>query len=338
MNNVEHYEHFSAIDLVEDSYFRQWVREGEKTDQAFWTAFLEVFPHKRKDLEEAVSMYRAILNRFDLEISDDAIKSSFERTRKRALAKPAPGRKRISWWQIAAGFLLLAGASLLLLNKKNPPALIYSTGYGEKREILLPDSSTVVLNAKASVTLLGDWQPGSTRALILEGEAYFKVKKDLQGHGRFVVHADGLDVKVYGTQFNVYSRGDLTEVALDEGRILLEYEDTLSQLDSLFLHPGEVVSYQIEKKEILFQQDHSGNHSSWRNGTLFFTKKPLAYILNKMSEIYGLQFQIADKDVSEKLLTGGIPIENLELALESVSTLYDLEVEQKDNYYLIKSR
>lgn len=338
MKKIDQYENYTTDDFLQDHHFRQWVRNEPRADHAFWEAFLKTYPHKRETLEEAAALYRAIHQQFDAEISDKEIRASFERTKAKALAAAPPRQKTMEWWKIAAGLLLLLGFFVFLFPKNDPQPLTYRTDYGEKKEILLPDSTVVVLNAKASITLRGDWQTGQTRALDLEGEAYFKVKKDLQTHAKFVVHTAGLDVQVYGTQFNVYTRGDLTEVALDEGSIMLAYDGNQNQQDSLLLTPGDMISYQKEEKAIVLQKNQTNEHSSWKDGTLFFTKKPLAFILQKMSEIYGLEFQIDQQVVNTDRVTGGIPIEDLPLALETISTLYDLEVEKREELYFIKSR
>ena len=95
----------------------------------------------------------------------------------------------------------------------------YVTRYGETQTILLPDSSTVLLNANSRLTLSTDWT--DTREVWLEGEAFFRVRKIKRitspasaEHVKFIVRTDRLNVEVLGTEFNVRQRSEKTAVLL----------------------------------------------------------------------------------------------------------------------------
>ena len=68
--------------------------------------------------------------------------------------------------------------------------------------VTLPDGSTVRLNARSSISYNSDFSV-SDRRVRVEGEAFFDVKKD--GHTKFVVSSENMEITVHGTKFNVYA-------------------------------------------------------------------------------------------------------------------------------------
>src|ERR1700761_9096833 len=70
------------------------------------------------------------------------------------------------------------------------------TGYGEIKNILLPDSSVVILNANSSMRIPQQWTESGGRQVWLEGEAYFQVQKQLSAARKFVVHTPEVGVEV----------------------------------------------------------------------------------------------------------------------------------------------
>ncbi|MEI9806510.1 MAG: FecR domain-containing protein [Bacteroidota bacterium] len=110
-------------------------------------------------------------------------------------------------WMAAASLLFLATAGWLWLNNgfskaAEPKQEAIEAKKGSRSRSLLPDGTTVWLNAGSKLYYDGDFT-GATREVRLEGEAFFDVVK--QPDRPFVVHTSGIDIKVLGTAFNVKS-------------------------------------------------------------------------------------------------------------------------------------
>src|SRR5690606_5892564 len=103
-------------------------------------------------------------------------------------------------WRTAAVFVLLVGL-LFLVRWMNRPLDIYTTGYGERLTIQLPDESVIQLNSNSRLTWNRAWEKGGERVIDLAGEAFFDVKH-LNGLP-FLVQTDDIFVNVTGIQFNV---------------------------------------------------------------------------------------------------------------------------------------
>src|SRR5690606_10369715 len=120
------------------------------------------------------------------------------------------------WTRIAAAFLVLVAAWFVwdLASDSSLPEPVDThdsfetmsvTGRGENTEIILPDGSTVLLNADSRLSWNRDFTD-SLREIHLTGEAFFEVVRDTLRP--FVVHTGDMDVTVLGTTFNVRAYPD----------------------------------------------------------------------------------------------------------------------------------
>lgn len=93
----------------------------------------------------------------------------------------------------------------------------YNTAIGEERTLMLPDGSTVVLNALTTVKVRFT---SRTREVELEqGQALFH---DVEDKTRpFIVRSKGTTIRAIGTQFDVYNRADRTVVTVVEGEVAI---------------------------------------------------------------------------------------------------------------------
>ena len=89
-----------------------------------------------------------------------------------------------------------------------------------KTKIVLPDSSTVWLNANARLVYPRSFEDVN-RKVSISGEAFFQVRKD-KNHP-FIVDIGKLQVEVLGTSFNVMTDtyNDEIRISLLEGKVAL---------------------------------------------------------------------------------------------------------------------
>ena len=146
---------------------------------------------------------------------------------------PEPKIRKIRLWtSVAAGLLLLVAGvlSLRLADLSHEQNLLadremrIDAGENGKSRIVLPDGTKVTLNTRSTIEYPADFGV-KNRRVRLSGQGYFDVTKD-SGH-EFIVSAEGMDIIVHGTKFNVYAYpdNDLKEVSLVEGSISLRYGD-----------------------------------------------------------------------------------------------------------------
>ena len=171
-----------------------------------------------------------------------------------------PGKRikirRFTFWQAASLLFCFALGSVItaVITQQEPaqdaawatPAsTTISAPLGAKSNIVLPDGSTVWLNAGSTITYSSDFG-SKNRNLQLTGEAFFDVKSD--SLNPFNVHTPDMTVKALGTRFNVkaYPDDHVVATTLEEGIV-----------DVMILTPGKTTLRPISlkpKEQLIIQK------------------------------------------------------------------------------------
>ena len=143
---------------------------------------------------------------------------------------------------VAACILLVWGISHLSLSPATHPVHdVHNEEVlaraGTRTKMVLPDGTQVWLNSNSRLKYNNDFNTND-REVILEGEAYFDVAKNMQLP--FIVHASSIDIKVLGTSFAVksYPQDKTIEATLLQGMIEVSRKDNPST-PRIILKPGE---------------------------------------------------------------------------------------------------
>ncbi len=223
---------------------------------------------------------------------------------KESEAKVVPLRPYRQFLRIAAAIAVLLAGSYFYLNSLNE---VVTTAMAERSDILLPDNSEVSLNAASEITYNATkWE--DTRALQLEGEAFFKVAKGK----KFTVTTDAGTVAVLGTQFNVEHRKGFFEVTCFEGLVEVTHAGKAYQLPA-----GN--SFLVINGTIRTTDKPTTLQPTWVNNESTFKSIPLIYVLDELERQYGIAVRTKNIDTN-RLFTGTFSNTNLKLALESIST------------------
>ena len=191
---------------------------------------------------------------------------------------------------------------------------------GQKTQIILPDSSVVHLNGGTRIRYNNSFGE-KNRSVELEGEAYFDVHKNSQK--AFIVHTRELDVKVYGTSFNVnaYNDDQTVEVALKRGSVGIEQNDK----EVLRMKPGQLAVYSKTKEQFNLQTEDINLISAWTNNELVFNKTPFNLICKYLERWYGVEITLSDELVDNEKYTFKVKTESLHEVLELISVLKSIK-------------
>lgn len=162
--------------------------------------------------------------------------------------------------KIAAVFLLTVSISSLttyfvISNKiniqpaENENMIIVYAPLGAKAMTVLPDGTKVWLNAGSKLTYAINYNK-SSRIVKLEGEGFFDVKTNAKKP--FVVKAKGLDIKAYGTAFNVKAYLEEKEIVttLVRGKVYIEGKDKKNKDFVIQMKPKQSITYLINKETV----------------------------------------------------------------------------------------
>lgn len=211
--------------------------------------------------------------------------------------------------KVAAIFLIpllsAAGAYVYIeRNTYNPELIQCFVPEGEKRELLLPDGSTVNINS-GSTLIYPEAFKGSTRTLYLTGEANFSVRKDKKHP--FIVSTSYLKVQALGTKFNVqaYPGSDKITTTLENGAVRVNKIG--ENENSILLSPNEQLEYNYKTGIFEKRMIHAANYSGWIKGELNFINMPLKEMLAVIQRKYVVDFVINPRLFTSDLYTIKFP-------------------------------
>ena len=188
----------------------------------------------------------------------------------------------------------------------------FTTEIAQKENITLPDASEVVLNANSELTYnKGNW--ADERTLELNGEAYFKVTKG----NTFSVETSQGTVAVLGTQFNVFARDSIFNVACYEGLVSVSFNDQTIKLPA-----GNKLK--IENNKLILNTQSAKLLPVWIGNESNFENAALGTVLNELRAQYPISIT-APNYINAKRFTGSFTHTNLENALRAVCAPLQLE-------------
>lgn len=220
------------------------------------------------------------------------------------------------------------GNRLIYNNKTTSKKLTYNTltvPYGKRFDIVLSDSTHVILNAGTSIKYPVKFIKGKKREIYLTGEAFFEVAKDA-GHP-FIVNASGLNVRVLGTKFNVsaYPEDGTTKTMLVEGSVGLYQDIAYNPETTTFLKPGHVASFNKTNKDISVEKAESSLYTGWMDGNLIFRHVPFKNIIKKLERHYNVVITNHNKTLGTELFTASFDNSTLEQVFQTFQNNYGLE-------------
>ncbi|NER13795.1 anti-sigma factor [Leptobacterium flavescens] len=328
----------SIEDFIEDASFVNWVNKENLSDINFWEKWIEEHP----DQLELVLNAKAVVNGIQFKKTPheaektearwesliNAIENKTENDIPSLKKRTAPLYRYIS---IAASICALMVLGWLYQSSLSKNEIIHQTKNGEFINLRLPDGTNLTLNANSEIR----YQKNNPRKVWLKGEAYFRVKKKPSAKAKFQVMTDDLTVEVYGTEFNVNSRHQKTDVILDEGAINI----VLSDGSVKEMIPGEFISFSAESETLLTRKKVEKPEvlTSWKDGTLILDQLSLQEVMTKIEDIYGTPAEFADEISATKVISGGIPTENFEICIMAIEKAANVRIDRDNNTLLIMS-
>ena len=220
--------------------------------------------------------------------------------------------KKIIWirplMRIASVFVLGFALYYFLFNENLTKI---HTQVGEKVSVILPDNSSVKVNALSEIAY-DEKRWNQKREIKLKGEAFFDVAKG----AKFNVVTPKGTVSVLGTEFNVLQRGSFFEVRCFEGRVKVNaegHEEILEQGGSFRILEGIVT---IGKNMY--------NVPQWTKNISNFQRVAVSHVFAELERQYGVSIIYENVNI-EQLFTGGFVHDSLDNALRSITEPLDLE-------------
>ncbi len=309
-----------------------------------------------KELENCVTTQQAASG-FDSERIFQNIQSKIGESTSPEVIPQVAGKRRSIYLiilKIAAviipAFLLGGILSYYILAERPEPEKISTTEirspFGARSEVILPDGSTVWLNAGSRIKYMNDFNKNN-REIQLSGEGYFKVtpNADLP----FRVKTGDLSILAIGTEFNVksYDDEDIIETTLVEGKIAIHQDQ--KQKKSIYLEPHQKAIYMKYNKNLTVKDMRAVGENkheelklkkgiiyiaekidpepivAWKENRLIIKGEELNSLAIKLERKYDVKFVFGSESLKQFRFTGTLENETLTQVLDVIKLSAPLE-------------
>lgn len=197
----------------------------------------------------------------------------------------------------------------------------YATAIGDRNCIELADGSKMELNSDTEVAVhFNRWQ----RAIeIIRGEAFFTVVHET--NRPFVVTAANGCITDIGTAFEVYLQADKVQVAVQEGRVLVQTEQSRE------VSANQVLAYQRDGAFISLPNSDINNLTAWRAGQLVFNNRRLDDVLAELGRYSKTKVRMASPALGQLRVSGRFRLDRTDIALESIAASLSIPIQKSSS-------
>lgn len=225
---------------------------------------------------------------------------------------------------------------------------------GERKKIILPDSTEVHLNSGSRLVYSKNFGRNN-REVWLSGEAFFAVTKDA-AHP-FLVNTNRMMVKVLGTVFNVkaYNTKEDIETTVLEGKVEVSLKEDAEK--KVILLPNEKISlrnnsiektgghiagpatplnYEVQTVKPDIKEAMMPEEAVWVKEKVVFTQEPLEIVALKMERWYNVHIHFNDEKMKNLLMTGDFDNVSLDEAMHVLQLMVGFDYEINGNDVFIR--
>lgn len=170
---------------------------------------------------------------------------------------------------------------------------------GAEYKLALADGSVITINSASILRFPVNFNEATSRNVFLEkGEAYFQVAKN--PNKPFIVHANGMDVKVLGTTFNVNTYKKDLRTTLVEGRV----EASNSNGQKIILNPNQVAILNKQNGTLIKADVDVTPVVAWANGKIVFEESTLNDVMEELGLWYDYDVEFVSAQIKEIHFSG----------------------------------
>jgi transmembrane sensor len=212
---------------------------------------------------------------------------------------------------------------------------------GARSEVRLNDGTEVMLNAGSSIRYSSDYNL-QNRDLVLEGEAYFKVAKNI--NLPLIVNAGNINIKATGTEFNVkaYTGEGIIETTLIKGEVEISQKGNKDKERILILEPNQkaIFAYQsdqvtlerikeieplavrpariITDKLLISPKTDVEQATAWTKNKLIIRSENLESLCAKLQRKYDVTFVFKDETIKKCRFSGVLLDETFQQVMDVI--------------------
>jgi hypothetical protein len=175
---------------------------------------------------------------------------------------------------------------------------------GRRTTLLLADGTRMWVNGGSRVVYPVEFTD-ARREIFIDGEVFLDVTPDPRR--QFVVHTRDIDVRVFGTSFNVsaYSEDTSASVVLVSGKVSVAHGG--GKGEAVELVPDQMLYCTDGQFEVSTVDTRA--HTSWIDGIYIYRNEPLGRVMARLSRYYGVKVSL-DAASSALLCSGKLDLKD----------------------------
>lgn len=369
-----HQDKKDITDLFADESFISYCKGTSAQDIAFWENYIDQHPEQKELIDYAKEQFIMLFNVLAASDKDEQVNRLKIRIDQKDTTpviqmddwKGRKSGRRIPGWLKLAGIAaalvpLVFFISQYFFSPGKINTKTFTTIFGERKEIQLPDGSFVNLNAGSEIKI-HDGFGISNRNVYLKGEAFFDVKHNAKTP--FIVHTPAMEVKALGTAFDVraYDSDKITEASLIRGLVEVTLKENGNQV--VLLRPNHKIAWEhkdeqatkpkpelastskaFEKKEgepeeLKLTDRGEIKEIAWKENKLIFDNQTFSDIASLLARWYGAQVVFKDDEIRNYRFTGEFEREDLQtvLAFMKESRLFNFTIDTGETIVVTLSK
>jgi len=211
-------------------------------------------------------------------------------------------------------------------NKVNNTFVEYLSNSEQGKELILPDGSTVVLNANSKLSFSKVFA-NNERRVTLEGEAFFDVTKN--PNKPFIIETNNAEVKVLGTSFNVNANLPNKQVEVFVKTGLVQLSDASNSNNKILIEPGNVGV--LDNKQIFKHTNIDANKIAWKTKEIVFKEEKLDNVIKILNRVYNANIVCTDQAVLDLNYTSTFEGQEIDSILNVICMTFNLKLDSTEN-------
>lgn len=196
------------------------------------------------------------------------------------------------WWAAAAAVVLIATAVFYWYPRAEVQALAQRRNAQQikhdRKYLILPDGSTVILNADSELEVPTSFDNMSIRQVSLKGEGYFDVVENPDKP--FVVVTGKLKTTVLGTAFNVraYPGQPMITVTVTRGKVKVSDNTKVIGI----ITPNQQITFNETSSQSEQRAVNSVEYVAWRERDIFFDDLTMQDAIKELEQRFDTNIEL----------------------------------------------
>jgi len=223
-----------------------------------------------------------------------------------------------------AGEMLAYGSSENPVKAQTMNTLVIPAG--ARYQLLLSDGTRVWMNSASQLEYPVAFANGE-RKVKLTGEAFFEVSKDAARP--FIIDANGYEVKVLGTSFNVsaYATDEFMETTLVNGSVKV----TNKIGEVVNLEPDQMLRINNQNQTSDLGEVDTRFYTSWKDGILYFDNLPMDELAKRLERWYDVKIVFNNEKTKQLRFSGAMEnSRNIQFLLNLISQTTNIKFSQHE--------